>query len=170
MRAIATAITLATLLASGAFAQGDVEVKTVSSSAGVAEATSPDYSAVYCSGFFTDDKVPAETRLISGEQSSNRVVFASGDHVFISKGSAQGVRVGDRFSIVREVKDPNEVQWFKWQGKLMKAMGARYLDTGQVESRQRSAKRLNGRYQIILRLFAARRHRCAVCQPPVSAV
>ena len=99
----------------------------------MAEATSPDYSAVYCSGFFTDDKVPAETRLISGEQSSNRVVFASGDHVFISKGSAQGVRVGDRFSIVREVKDPNEVQWFKWQGKLMKAMGARYLDTGQVE-------------------------------------
>jgi hypothetical protein len=133
MRAIATAITLATLLASGAFAQGDVEVKTVSSSVGVAEATSPDYSAVYCSGFFTDDKVPAETRLISGEQSSNRVVFASGDHVFISKGSAQGIRVGDRFSIVREVKDPNEVLWFKWQGKLMKAMGARYLDTGQVE-------------------------------------
>jgi len=130
MRAIATAITLATLLASAAFAQ---ENTPINSSQRAAEATSPDFTAVNCSGFFTDEKVPSDVRLISGEESNNRVVFAAGDYVFISKGSAQGVRVGDRFAIVRPEKDATDVQWFKWQDKLLKAMGTRYKDAGQVE-------------------------------------
>jgi len=129
MRVIATAITVATLLASAAFAQENA----VNSTQRAPEATSPDFSAVNCSGFFTDEKVPADVRLISGEESNNRIVFAQGDYVFISKGSAQGVRVGDRFAIVRPDKDAVEVQWFKWQDKLLKAMGMRYKDAGQVE-------------------------------------
>ena len=133
MRVLAIAMTLATLLASAALAQDNPPAQTVESTQRRAEATSPDYSAVYCAGFVTDDRVPDEIRLISGEESNNKVVFAAGDHIFISKGSAQGVRVGDRFAVVRAVKDPNEVPWFKWQGKLLKAMGTRYRDAGQVE-------------------------------------
>ena len=132
MRVLATAMALATLLASAALAQENPPVQ-VDSTQRHAEASSPDYSAVYCSGFFTDDRVPDEIRLISGEESNNKIVFTSGDYVFISKGAAQGVRVGDRFAIVRAEKDPNEVPWFKWQDKLLKAMGTRYRDTGQVE-------------------------------------
>ncbi len=133
MRAIATAMTLATLLASTAFAQENVQGIQINSTQRAAESTSPDFTAVNCSGFITDERVPEDVRLISGEESNNRVVFVSGDNVFISKGSAQGVRVGDRFAIVREDKDPNDVPWFKWQGKLLKAMGTRYKDAGQVE-------------------------------------
>jgi hypothetical protein len=133
MRVIATAITLATLLASGVFAQENPPANPVHSTQAVSETTSPDYTAVYCSGFITDDRVPDEVRLISGEESSNHVVFATGDYVFISKGAAQGVRVGDRFTMVRPHKDPNQVPWFKWQGKLLKAMGTQYRDVGQVE-------------------------------------
>jgi hypothetical protein len=129
MRAIATAITVTTLLASAAFAQESP----VNSTQRAPEASSPDFAAINCSGFFTDEKVPSDVRLISGEESNNRIVFAAGDYVFISKGSAQGVRVGDRFSIVRPDKDAVEVQWFKWQDKLLKAMGERYKDAGQVE-------------------------------------
>lgn len=133
MRVIATAIFVASLLASGVFAQDNPPANPVDSTQAVAAATSPGYSSLYCSGFITDERVSSEIRLISGEESDNKVVFASGDTVFISRGSAQGVRVGDRFSIVREEKDPNEVQWFKWQDKLLKAMGTRYKDLGQVE-------------------------------------
>src|SRR5215831_6686655 len=132
MRVLATAMSLATLLASAALAQENPPVQ-VDSTQRHAEASSPDYTAVYCSGFFTDDRVADEIRLISGEESNNKIVFTAGDYVFISKGAAQGVRVGDRFAIVRAEKDPNEVPWFKWQGKLLKAMGTRYRDTGQVE-------------------------------------
>jgi hypothetical protein len=92
----------------------------------------PDYSSVYCSGFVTDQKVPDATRLVSGEQSAFKITFERGDYVYINRGLEQGVRVGDRFSVVRPEDDPTDINWFKWQAKLMKAMGTHYLDAGQL--------------------------------------
>lgn len=94
--------------------------------------TQPGYSTVYCSGFVTDQKVPDGTRLISGEQSNTKLTFARGDYVYLNRGSEQGVRVGDRYSVVRQESDPSGVPWFKWQVKLMKAMGTHYVDAGQL--------------------------------------
>jgi Flagellar assembly protein T, C-terminal domain len=91
-----------------------------------------DFSSVYCSGFVSDQKVPDEIRLISGEQSNSKLIFSRGDYVYINRGQDKGVRVGDRFTVVRPVKDPTDVPWFKWQDKLMRAMGTAYQDTGQV--------------------------------------
>lgn len=92
---------------------------------------SPDYTAVNCSGFVSDN-VPSDIRLISGEQSNLKITFAHGDYVYINRGSDKGVQVGDRFSVVRPDKDPVDVPWFKWQHKLIKAMGQIYTDAGQV--------------------------------------
>jgi hypothetical protein len=91
-----------------------------------------DYSTVNCSGFVSDQKVPDEMRIVSGEQSNYKITFARGDYVHINRGMDKGVRVGDRFSVVRPVKDPTDVPWFKWQEKLLKAMGTIYLDAGQL--------------------------------------
>jgi len=91
-----------------------------------------DFSTVNCSGFVTDQKVPDEIRLVSGEQSNYKITFARGDYVHINRGQDKGVRVGDRFSVVRPDKDPTDVPWVKWQEKLLKAMGTPYLDAGQV--------------------------------------
>jgi hypothetical protein len=91
-----------------------------------------DYSSVNCSGFVTDQKVPDEIRLISSEQSNYKITYSRGDYVIINRGQDKGVRVGDRFSVVRPDKDPTDVPWFKWQGKLLKAMGQLYLDAGQL--------------------------------------
>src|SRR5882672_10107068 len=86
MRAIATAMSFATLmLALGASAQNTAQVQVVNASHPLHEATSPDFSAAYCSGFVTDEKVATE------------------------------------------------VPWFKWQEKLLKAMGTQYIDAGQLE-------------------------------------
>lgn len=134
MRAIATPLCLATLLlASAAAAQDNTQAPPVNSTQHVADPTAPNFSAIYCSGFVTDDPVPSDVRLISGEESNNRIVFTEGNYVSINRGSAQGIHVGDRFSIVRPESDPLEVPWFKWQWKLMKAMGTRYRDAGQVQ-------------------------------------
>jgi len=92
----------------------------------------PDASTVYCSGFYSDQKVPDELRLISGEQSNYKITFAQGDYVYINRGLNQGVKEGDRFSVVRPVAEPVEVPWFKWQLKLMRAMGTAYADAGQI--------------------------------------
>src|SRR6266699_4795261 len=91
-----------------------------------------DFSAVNCSGFVTDQRVPDEIQLVSGEQSNYKLSWARGDYVYINRGQDKGVRVGDRFSVVRPDKDPTDVPWFKWQEKLLKAMGTPYLDAGQV--------------------------------------
>lgn len=101
-------------------------------SAQAAAPTQVGYSTVYCSGFVTDQKLPDSTRLISGEQSNVKITFTHGDYVYINRGLDQGVRVGDRFSVVRPEVDPSQVPWFKWQIKLMKAMGTHYLDAGQL--------------------------------------
>jgi hypothetical protein len=104
----------------------------VSPTPSAAAARQPDYTAINCSGFFTDEKVADEMRVVSGEQSNYKLSFARGDYLHINRGSSQGVRVGDRFRVVRPQGEPNEVNWFKWQSKLMKAMGTHYADLGQI--------------------------------------
>jgi hypothetical protein len=94
--------------------------------------TAPDYNMVNCSGFVTDQKVSEEFRLISGEQSNYKLTFTSGDYVYINRGQDKGVRVGDRFFVVRADDYVGRTQWFKWQDKLMRAMGTQYVDAGQV--------------------------------------
>jgi len=91
-----------------------------------------DFTAVNCSGFVSEQKVPDGIRLISGEQSNYKITFGRGDKVYINRGQDKGLRVGDRFFVVRPDQDPNGVTWFKWQNKLMHAMGTAYRDAGQV--------------------------------------
>jgi hypothetical protein len=96
------------------------------------EPTAPDYNMMNCSGFVTSEKFPQEFHLVSGEQSNYKLTFTSGDYVYINRGQDKGVRVGDRFFVVRPDDYTGDVPWFKWQEKLMKAMGTEYIDAGQV--------------------------------------
>ena len=134
MRANAAAITLGAMLAAtSAWAQGNPQSQVVSSTERVSEATSPDYTAVYCSSFISSEKAPDTMYIASGEQSNDKIFFSRGDYIYLSRGSAQGVKVGDRFDVIRPEVDPDKVQWFKWQSKLAKAMGTFYRDTGQIK-------------------------------------
>jgi len=134
MRANAAGLCLGVLLAAaGIWAQGNPQTQVVSSTEHVAEATSPDYTAVYCSSFISSEKAPDSIYIASGEQSNDKIFFSRGDFIYLSKGSAQGVKVGDRFDVIRPEKDEVKIQWFKWQDKLLKAMGTFYRDTGQIK-------------------------------------
>lgn len=97
------------------------------------KANQPDHTQVYCSGFVTDQKVPDDVRLISGEGSNVKLTFTQGNYVYINRGQNQGVREGDRFMVVRPETDAEAVTWFKWQSKLLKAMGTTYADLGEVK-------------------------------------
>ena len=116
-----------------------------------------DYSSVNCAGFVSDQKVSDEIRVISGEQSNYKITFSQGEYVYLNRGQDKGVRVGDRFSVVRHEdpnygtnglplvgdlaaavhpqhdQDPSKVEWFKSQNRLLKAMGTTYADIGQVK-------------------------------------
>ena len=80
------------------------------------EITAPDYNTVNCSGFVTDQKFPQEFRVISGEQSNYKLTFTSGDHVYINHGQDNGVRVGDRFFVVRPDDYAGDVEQAQLRG------------------------------------------------------
>lgn len=129
MRATAAGLCLSLFLVAPVFGQ-EAQISSTPSAAGP---THPWISSVYCSGFYTDQKVPDDTRLVTGEQSEYKITFTTPDIVYVNKGLNQGVRVGDRFTVVRQEDDRNEVQFFKWQDKLTRAMGSHYTDLGWLE-------------------------------------
>ena len=87
---------------------------------------------LYCSGLVTDQAVPKDTYLISGEDSSYKNTFIPGDFVYINRGADQGVKVGDEFEVIRPVHDAQKSQWFKYQPQLNQAMGTTYADIGRL--------------------------------------
>ena len=107
-------------------------------SAGIAQAQSvprntPSPEELYCSGVVTDQPVPHDTYVISGENSRYKSTFSPGDYVYINHGGEQGVRVGDEFEVVRPISDPMaKTVWFKYQAMLNRAMGATYSDIGRL--------------------------------------
>jgi len=92
----------------------------------------PSPNDLYCSGTVTTESVPRDTFIITGEESNYRLVFNEGDSVYINKGSAQGVKVGDEFSAIREVKDPGGIEWTKWQNAILSKMGSVWEDEARV--------------------------------------
>lgn len=92
----------------------------------------PGYTTVYCSGFVKDTKLPGDLYIVSGEQPSYKVVFSQRENVYINRGSDHGVRIGDRFMVVRQTDDPNRVDWFKGQTRVQNAMGVLYADLGEL--------------------------------------
>jgi Flagellar assembly protein T, C-terminal domain len=104
--------------------------------AGVAEAqrtpTGLTQVDLYCSGLVTDQPVPQDTYLISGENSSYKTAFVPGDAVYINRGADQGVKIGDEFQVVRAVHNSLPGKWFKYQPQLRQAMGTTYADIGRL--------------------------------------
>jgi len=129
MRATLTRLSVSLLLGAGICMAQEAPVQNQQP---VGPTDHPWKSSVYCSGFYTGEKVPDDLRLVTGEQSEYKITFDYGDIVYLSKGANQGIREGDRFSVVRPDSDPLEVSWFKWQDKLTHAMGSLYADLGQL--------------------------------------
>jgi len=87
---------------------------------------------IYCSGTITSESVPHETYVITGEESNYKNTFQEGNYVYINKGSSQGVKVGDEFSVIRAVTDPTDIEWTKWQFSILKKIGTMWEDEGRL--------------------------------------
>jgi hypothetical protein len=95
--------------------------------------TSPTQADLYCSGVITDQPIPTDSYVISGENSRYKSTFFADDYIYINRGGAQGVKVGDEFDVVRAVSDKMaSTSWFKYQTMLSRAMGTRYADIGRL--------------------------------------
>jgi hypothetical protein len=92
----------------------------------------PAENDVYCSGMVTSEPVPQDTYVISGSDSQDRVIFSQDSLVFLNKGTAQGVKVGDEFFVERVVTEKLLFEWFVSQNTLLRAMGTTYEDEGRL--------------------------------------
>jgi hypothetical protein len=92
----------------------------------------PAAADVYCSGIVDTKPVPNDTYVISGENANDKTIFFGSDFIFINRGGEKGVKVGDRFEVVRPIQDPTATTWFKYQPMLTRAMGTTYADIGQL--------------------------------------
>jgi hypothetical protein len=109
----------------------------LSLTAGVAAAQAPprttvDMSAMNCSGEMTSAPVSRDSYVISGEKSVTKIVFADHDLLYINRGADKGVNVGDRYRVVRPVKDDLKEQWFHGQFELIRALGQNWMDLGII--------------------------------------
>jgi hypothetical protein len=124
---------------------GLMAVSGLALAAGVARAqvvrNAPTTDDMYCSGVVTDQHVPDDTYVISGENSSYKLIFHPDEYVFINRGSNKGVKVGDEFEVTRPISDDmaqstfgyqESTMWFKYQGMLSHAMGTTYADIGRL--------------------------------------
>ena len=99
-----------------------------------AQGTKPPFpNDIYCSGVITTEKVPDNTFIVTGEESNVRITFDVGDMVYLNKGSDDGAKVGDEFSIVRPVEDHLKTQWTQWQFDILRQMGTLWADEGRVK-------------------------------------
>ena len=92
----------------------------------------PTQADLYCTGTITNESIPRDGYVITGEGSNYRITFDEGDYVYLNKGAAQGVKVGDEFSVIRSVEDPTEIDWSKWQSQIIRKMGTWWEDEGSV--------------------------------------
>lgn len=94
---------------------------------------------VYCSGFWSASPVPASLRVVMGEDAVGRVTYSLNDYVYLGQGSNGGVSVGQRYSVVRPVHDPDPNQAFHKQnnygrwGWKNEYIGQLYEDVGRLE-------------------------------------
>lgn len=95
-------------------------------------AAGPTQADLYCTGTITNESIPRDGYVITGEGSNFKITFDEGDYVYLNKGASQGVKVGDEFSVVRSVEDPTEIDWSKWQTQIIHKLGTWWEDEGRV--------------------------------------
>jgi hypothetical protein len=93
--------------------------------------TVPTPADMYCSGFISTDKVPESTFVAAGWNSPDQTRYAGISDIIYIHG--HGLKEGDRYQIVRHVKDPNHFELYKGQAAAVRAAGETYFELGSVK-------------------------------------
>ena len=90
----------------------------------------PTPQDMYCSGFITTDKVPDHHYVAGGWNSPDQTRYAAAiDYVYIK---GRDMKEGDRFQMVRPVKDPNHYELYAGQRAAVRDAGETYFELGYV--------------------------------------
>ena len=89
----------------------------------------PTYTQLYCSGFITRDAVSRDSFVLGSKESPNEDRFQGRSTLFLR---GPNLAVGERYSLVRQVADPNREDSSLEQRNKLASLGAQYQDVGWV--------------------------------------
>ena len=95
----------------------------------VERAVSPTYSDLNCAGFISKENYNHGNYLVAGAEAPAATQFADGDTVFLQ---GSGYTEGERYSIIRELRDPNRNPAFVGQAAAIASIGQPYQELGRV--------------------------------------
>jgi hypothetical protein len=105
----------------------------------VERVTRPTYSDLYCAGFVSRNLLPDANFVAGGLDTPNTTQYGDGELIYLT---GKGYQAGQRYSVIRELRDPNRYEMFAGQFAMLKAMGQPYADLGiirVVDTRSRTA-------------------------------
>jgi outer membrane protein OmpA-like peptidoglycan-associated protein len=99
-------------------------------STGTIVGNTPTPNDMYCSGFITTEHVPEKLFVAAGHNSPDQSRYAGISDVIFIHGS--GMKVGDRYQIIRHVKDTNHYEIFRGQRAAVREAGEPYFEMAIV--------------------------------------
>lgn len=99
----------------------------------------PTKADLYCAGMVNKQLLPNVNFVAGGLNTPNTTQFGRGDVVYLQ---GKGYELGQKYMILRELRDPNEYELFDGQRKMLHQMGQPYAELGTakiVDTRSRMA-------------------------------
>ncbi len=89
----------------------------------------PTAADMYCAGFISKERVPDAKYVNGGLQTPNTTKFTNGEMIYLA---GTGYQQGQEYTIVRELRDVNEYEFFEGQRKMISRSGHPYSEVGRV--------------------------------------
>jgi hypothetical protein len=133
-----TGLLLLTLLAVTAWAQnnsamladsGPDKTSPTSGSFPVERVQTPTNADLYCAGFISKQVLPDANFVAGGLHTPNTTKFASGDLIYLA---GSGYQPNQQYTIVRELRDPNEYEIYPGERSLLNSTGEPYAELARV--------------------------------------
>src|SRR3954471_14056062 len=91
--------------------------------------TAPTYADVNCAGFVTSDHLPESLTIAGGWETPHGTKYSDRDYIYLTGGAVQ---VGNLYTVLRHLQDPNKWEAFKGQHGAISAAGEAYAEVGHV--------------------------------------
>ncbi len=89
----------------------------------------PNAVDMACAGFISNRLLPNSNFVAGGLQTPNTTKFANNEIIYLA---GPGYEVGQRYEVVRELRDPNRYELFTGQFAMLKSLGQPYSELGRV--------------------------------------
>ncbi len=89
----------------------------------------PTNADIYCAGMVSKQLLPNANFVTGGMQTPSTTQFVNGDMIFLA---GSGYQVGQRFTLLRELRNPNRYELYTGQTAQLKEMGQPYAELARA--------------------------------------